>query len=476
MKFCEFDKMSSFEYYNSKANSVLEDVASLMAHDFHEVWWKDERFKESRETYKEYGSMINKESPLKYEISKYLKDKKLDDSNQYYEEIDSLKKVEINGVITTNWDNLLKELFCECDVYIGQDGILNSDMQGLNEIYKIHGCVDDFNSLILTGNDYKNFNQRNAYLAAKLLTIFIEHPVFFIGYSISDKNIISILKQISECLSNTGLEKIKDNLFLIEPIFNENDDNNYIKTPLTIGDFSIPITNIKLKDYSVLYSELGNYKRKLSLKKLKLIKQSLVEIVRDNDPNNKLAALNMDKITDYNDIEFVLGVGVLNEFGEKGYGGIKEIEIFEDLINDNRKFDNKKIVETSLIDIFSRKSDCPIFKYLRLGGYYDSTNNLNEKVPDKIRKKVEKREKEYTDMSLISGKLNNIVKKKDTNYNYDYNWQLLISKIMIEGKNSVDIDRLYEFLLMKREEVILRHKNIVKLKKLIAIYDWLKYS
>ena len=42
---------------------------------------------------------------------------------------------------------------------------------------------------------------KNPYLAAKLLSIFIEHPIIFIGYSLDDENIRSILCSISAMMS-----------------------------------------------------------------------------------------------------------------------------------------------------------------------------------------------------------------------------------------------------------------------------------
>ena len=68
-----------------------------------------------------------------------------------------------------------------------------SRLQGIAEVYKIHGSVSDPSSVVINENDYKEFKEKSEYLAAKLLTIFMEYPIIFMGYSISDKNIQDIL-------------------------------------------------------------------------------------------------------------------------------------------------------------------------------------------------------------------------------------------------------------------------------------------
>lgn len=59
----------------------------------------------------------------------------------------------------------------------------------MGEIYKIHGSCNNSESIVITENDYSVYNKRNAYLSAKLLTIFLEHPIIFLGYSLNDSNI-----------------------------------------------------------------------------------------------------------------------------------------------------------------------------------------------------------------------------------------------------------------------------------------------
>lgn len=65
--------------------------------------------------------------------------------------------------------------------------------------------------------DYENFDRKLKYLSAKLLTIFVEHPIIFIGYGLGDVNIRKLFKEIAECLTAEQLNKIKDNFIFILP-------------------------------------------------------------------------------------------------------------------------------------------------------------------------------------------------------------------------------------------------------------------
>ncbi|MCV5737918.1 SIR2 family protein, partial [Escherichia coli] len=72
------------------------------------------------------------------------------------------------------------------------------------EILKMHGCSSQYETIVLTAEDYTDFNKRKKYLSAKLLTYFAEHPLFFFGYSATDTNIKGILSDIDEILAPNG--------------------------------------------------------------------------------------------------------------------------------------------------------------------------------------------------------------------------------------------------------------------------------
>ena len=361
--------LKDFHYYLSTCESDLTKVATLMAKDFHELFWKSPLYDEDR---KRIASRLkNTESALKFTIAKYVERKSINATipEKYNEEIEALGKLNVDGIITTNWDCFLEQKFPDYKVFVGQEDLLYSKTQGVCEIYKIHGCVRRPDSLVLTSGDYERFREKNAYLAAKLITIFMEHPIIFMGYSLQDSNICNLLCSMAQCLGDK-VSLLKNNLIFVEwsP-----------EHPFTIKDScivitasqTIPITLIKTDSFLPIFEALAVTKRKIPAKLLRYCKESIYNLVLDSSPQNRknICVVGLEDIEDETDIEFVIGLGITQQLGGRGYSSIDLRQIFHDILFDDASFKARNLMlETMVTSLSKGRKYLPVFKYLRKEG------------------------------------------------------------------------------------------------------------
>ncbi len=361
--------LKPFEYYLSIANGELPKVARLMSEDFNEYWWASETYEVSRR--KNQAKIRNQSSALRVEICEYLKSTSSVNfkESEYSQELALISQLNVDGIITTNWDLLLEELFPDYKVYVGQQELLFSNPQAIGEIYKIHGCCSRSKSLVLTDEDYLDFNNKNAYLAAKLITIFVEHPVLFIGYSVSDENIASLLLSISKCIGENASDQLKNNLIFVQRL-KTGEKEGVSETFLTVEGVRIPIIVVKSNSFSEVYEAINETKRKIPARVLRYCKEQLYEIVKAQKPEEKICVVDIDQVENKNDIEFIVGVGVAKqqeeqqEVGKYGYQGIQAIDLFTDLLINNGNYDAAKIIESTIPNIGKQSSYIPVYKYL----------------------------------------------------------------------------------------------------------------
>ena len=212
----------AYDSYENKAKTmecklgIMPKVAELIQQDFDRKWFSDEQIRTiDKNVIKEIHNGL---SPFKAELAEYIKRQSIVNMN-YKEEIDKLSEISeknIAGVITTNYDLFLENCFKGFTKYVGQSQLIFSAIQGIAEIYKIHGSVEAPESIVINEKDYMEFERKSTYLAAKLMTIFMEYPIIFIGYSISDSNILSIVKSIVNCLDATQVKLLEDRFVFIE--------------------------------------------------------------------------------------------------------------------------------------------------------------------------------------------------------------------------------------------------------------------
>lgn len=379
--------LKPYEYYVASADGRLPRVASLLAADFHQHWWTSDEYRESRE--KSKSKAKDATSALRIEICNYIAaTTQAGPAAEYADEIALLSKLNVDGIVTTNWDTLLESLFPDYKVFVGQNELLFSNTQAIGEIYKIHGSASRPASLVLTEEDYAGFHSANPYLAAKLITIFVEHPVVFIGYSLTDPNILELLRAITVALGQENLPKLQNNLIFVQRAHGQ--PAQYSKTLMAIDGGQLPITIVRSDSFVPVYEALDSVKRKIPARILRYCKEQLYEMVRSNVPSDKLCVVDVDEIDKKDDIEFVIGVGVASEkAGQIGYHGISVLDLFKDFLADKSKFDAKAILNKTIPDLGRGAKYIPVFRYLKEAGinnqeaYKKSGLDLSKHLPSK---------------------------------------------------------------------------------------------
>lgn len=239
----------AYSAYENKAKTMdcpvglMPKIAELIQKDYDDKWFDDESI---RTIDTEKIELVKAGvSPFKTEVAAYI-ERSSSINLSYQDEIEKLSEISeksIAGVITTNYDTFLEDHFQGFKKYVGQEQLIFSALQGVAEIYKIHGSVEAPDSIIINETDYQKFESKCAYLAAKLMTIFMEYPIVFMGYSISDSNIQNILKSIVSCLTSDQIEKLENRFVFVE--FEEGILSEKV-TPYTIMIDSTPLTMSKI--------------------------------------------------------------------------------------------------------------------------------------------------------------------------------------------------------------------------------------
>lgn len=408
---------------------------------------------------------FRKRDALKEEIVELLRE-------VHFKHTDYMNQVEIglfkellsksSGVVTTNYDLLIEDLLCEIDFesYIGQKGIIGGNISFAQEIYKIHGCVYNEESIVITKEDYDDFLDKQKYLLGKLIVIFTEYPIIFLGYSISDKNIRSILKDLSLSLSKEELEKVSSKWIFVD---RKSGENNLIFSKREISittekqeKLDLIFNCIETDNYEKLYSSLNKAKNFVPANKkiIKYMRKILKKYEFDPEGNIKVNFDSIDTIKNFESA--MLEIGVSESIAPSIYN------ITQEMILSPKNHHSEKIKKDYLVSIKST-TYYPRY-YLNL-------------IPEYLRVKELK-----IDEIKISGnlKIDEVDGNQELVVNYD-KIKALINKKDLQ-KMEENIELIHEFLV----KIYTMYKTEYDLQKLLAmasnirkiacVYDYIKYK
>lgn len=277
------------EYYlDIKAKCFIEGkfdylkIAALLEIDFNQKLSEDRngKFKEINDIfYQKMNDGIHL-SRFKIYICKTFSELVFKAENA--EELKEFRKIRKNvgSVITTNYDSLIENIF-EFNKLIGNN-ILLSNPYG--SVYKIHGCHENPEKVIITEKDYTDFDNKYELIRAQLLSLFIHNPIIFMGYSVNDDNIKKILKTIFTYVEpNSELATTIKNNFLLVERDSGNDNETISEHDIVLDGLTIRINKIKTDNYTAVYQAISNLQLPVTALDVRKVQNIVKEIYAGGD-------------------------------------------------------------------------------------------------------------------------------------------------------------------------------------------------
>jgi SIR2-like domain len=460
----EEDAVKKFRWYNQKSLELIDSeeqehliyqhIGAMIERDFNLAYF------EGKIT---FGEVSETESPLKVFICQLLSNPEL--KVDVKEELEHFKKLKekMLTVITTNYDTLLESIFTNHDPIVGQKVFMGSEMA---TILKIHGSITDPNSLILTKKDYDKFEKKSKILAAKVLNLFTENPVFFLGYSITDDNVRRLLYNIYTCIdSDIDFRSLTERLIFIR--YDGNVTEPIIGThSLRIDGTDIRMTEITLSDYTPLFEQMNSLRRITELKEILRLKELIHEIVIDYDGEKK-KIVNLTPEEDYQGDEVVVAIGKFNAVSDMvGARGLTADEIFRDVVYDDViKIPLEWLVKETLPSLIKGNPKLPIHKYIQDPSMI-SSEKLLEIYADEEDSFI------TTAMAkVIEGYVQKKFKSLEDIYNSNEPFTNMLHYLVIRATYDADHKEIEDFLKKHYDSFPDRTPASTIRRKLVLIYD-----
>lgn len=462
----------SYAYYRSNANGDLPTIAQLLVNPINELIWTDE-YKGIRDANELH--LQKQDSALKILISERMLQLVPTVDEALQQELELFKNAVIDAVITTNYDTMLEGIFPGYQVYVGQDELLFADPRGVGEIYKIHGSASNPNSIVLTKEDYEVYSKRNPYLAAKLLTLFAEHPVIFLGYSLSDPNVTQLLESLVSCLKPEHVSKLQDRLIFVH--CRDSEKSEITSTVIPIQGTNLPVININVPNFREIFSVLGSLKRKFSARMLRRLKDHIYELILTNDPNGRLHVIDFEEDKE-NAPDVVIGVGAMANLGKYGYRRISRVHLLHDALHDNEQYDPEEIVKETLPEFLSN-GNFPLIKYMIAAKFIDADGNVlrGEDMDERLLARYKMGAKPLLPTKSTGRYAKRIALKagdfKTLIATEEYKHVLIALPAL--GAKDIDLEDLHKYLLEHENEAVVDGKCETNFAKAVCLYERLKY-
>lgn len=430
---------------------------------------------------------LNKINPLKKHLSNLFSNYKVIKNNE--DEIkefrNMLKKARI--ILTTNYDTFIEDNFEEVDKsslmkYIGQNGLFQSENRYC-ELYKVHGCIENPNSIIITEEDYKEYNKNSILITSKIISSLLNSPIIFIGYSLTDLNIRNIIKNFSNSLNIKEREKLSKRMIVIDW---KKKEKKLLETSITDPTLNCSYTLIETDNYLEVYKKISKIDQGATPAEISKFEHIIKELIVQKGRKGELDKTIVNLIPKENLENFLKDIGNQNiavAVGDRAIivKSLSSIDYLQEYIKDT----NPSNLEVNLRFLAQQNPSTifPALKYLNENNINNSVLFINEK--NKLKKLLKNlknfnirntshkeilTEKTIDDIEEIA-----IIKKESSNLKTkleDIQDSLINSNI-----NNFEKEDIENYILKKLDKMNMEknEKISTNFRKLLIHYD-LKYN
>ena len=403
--FARFRAQARSAVQNGQAISELPYVATLMEDEVNSELLVDKRFADFRA--KHDIELVEGVSPMKTYIADRLAALDIISSP----EVNLLMRAgrnKVSGIVTTNYDRVCEELFPAYNVYVGQGDLVFSEPSFAQEVYKIHGSISEPDGMILTEADYIAFSSHRKYLAAKLLTIFAEYPVVFLGYSITDENIKAILADVCECVPKELLGRLRDRMVFVE----WGDVTHVSDHTMDLDGRLLPMTRIVTDDFASVYEGMLATRKLYSPRLIRELKGNVFRLAEKMDPSSEIVTSGFDAVLERLGPDQKVAIQIAVSPAAIGKP-ISAEDIYQDVVLDDLGMDHRFIMDNYLNAHVQRLAGgVPFYKHIL--GFGDDVGKVIAKQRERfstldsfrtqsIRKDMERMHRKHVGHTSVNG-------------------------------------------------------------------------
>ncbi|OVE69069.1 hypothetical protein CCS79_09090 [Clostridium diolis] len=340
----------------------------------------------------------------------------------YEDELKEFKNMLMKAqiILTTNYDAFIEESYDTVSkyglkTYIGQQGFFQQTL-GYAELYKIHGCTKEPSSLIISGEDYKKFDNNSILISAKIISMLLNSPIIFLGYSLTDRNVRKIIKDFTGSLSESEKVELEKRLILVQW---EKDTSDIKEEVIIDQDLGCRLTVIRTDNFLNVYKSISQINQGVAPSEVRRYQHVIKQLIVERGKAGKLNTMLVSP-SELDDIEKVIGnKNIVVAIGDSKI--IFNMPNIVDYIYDYISEDIEQNMDIMLRFIASQQpnSILPIMKYVTEENIIRSSICDSEK--EKLRKRLNKHGNIKTQMELLLCKeeyenIESIVEEKFSKY------------------------------------------------------------